>query len=104
MGTILSFSDSAAAVEYYQRIIDAGTSDPIHYLRAGRTYATLNDCNTAIPLLRTGYGLEQEQESPDVDRMAAFQEYLSQCSAPFAPLSAQETDEGPLLIPLGEDG
>lgn len=103
MGTIKSFSEPAVAVEYYQRIIDAGTSDPRYYLRAGRTYVMINDCRSAIPLLRTGYNLEQGLESPDTDRLAAFQEFLSQCSAPFVPPAAEATSDGPLLIPLGDD-
>ena len=102
---IKSFTDATAAAALYQRIIDAGTTDPLYYLRAGRTYANLNDCRSAVPILRTGYTMEQEQSVPDVDRMAAFQEFLSQCNQPFAPLSAQATNTGPLLIPLdGESG
>ncbi|MEP7294526.1 MAG: tetratricopeptide repeat protein [Chloroflexota bacterium] len=100
---IKSITDLAAAAVLYQRIIDAGTDVPVYYLRAGRTYAELDDCRKAVPLLRTGYTLEQEQDEPTVDRMAALQEYLSQCNAPFAPLSAQATDQGPLLIPLDGD-
>lgn len=102
MGTILSFSDPATAVGYYQRVVDTGRAQAIHYLRAGRTYVTLNDCRSAVPLLRTGYNLEQQATSPNTERLAAFQEFLSQCSAPFVPPSAQATNSGPLLIPLGD--
>ncbi len=96
---ILSFSDERSAADLYQRIIDAGTDQPIYYLRAGRTYADLQDCQKAIPLLRTGFQMEQQQQEPNSDRLAAFQEYLSQCNAPFVP-SSQGTSNAPLLIPL----
>ena len=92
------------AAALYQRIIDLGTTDPIDYLHAGRTYATISDCKSAVPLLRTGYQLEQKQASPDGDRLAAFQEYMSQCNAPFSPAVTGANESGtpnaPLLIPL----
>lgn len=100
---ILSFSNPQTSAELYQRIIDAGTTNPVYYLRAGSRYADLGDCRRAVQLLRTGYTLEQEQTTPDANRMASFQQYLSQCNAPFAPLSSEATSEGPLLIPLGQD-
>lgn len=100
---ILSFSDQTAAAELYQRVIDAGTTNPLYYLRAGRTYANLNDCQKANPLLRVGYQLEQEADEPDGDRLAAFQEYMSQCGAPFMPSANDPTSAAPLLIPLDGD-
>ncbi len=100
---IVSLSDLASAAELYRRIIDGGTTNPVYYLRAGLSYANLGDCRSAVSLLRTGYQMEQEQQEPDTSRMASFQEYLSQCNAPFAPLSSQATNEGPLLIPLDSD-
>ena len=83
-------------------MIDAGTTNPLYYLRAGRTYANINDCQKATPLLRTGYQLEQESDEPNGDRLAAFQEYMSQCGVLSVPL-AQTTDNAPLLIPLNGD-
>jgi len=99
---IESYSNQSAAAELYQRIIDAGTDQAIYYLRAGRTYANLSDCQKANPLLRTGYQLEQESAEPNGDRLAAFQEYLSQCGVMSAPF-AQATTDAPLLIPLNGD-
>ncbi len=98
----LGLQNPVDAAKSYQRIIDAGTTDPIYYLRAGRTYATLTDCNKATPLLRLGYQMEQKQAEPNADRLAAFEEYMRQCNAPFvaaAPATAAP-GEGPLLIPL----
>ena len=46
------------------------------------------DCNKANPLLRTGYQLEEQQSDPNTDRVAAFEEFMSQCGAPFAPPSS----------------
>ena len=101
---IKSYSDLAGAAELYQRIIDAGTDQAIYYLRAGRTYANIGDCQKATPLLRTGYQLEQTSDEPNGDRLAAFQEYMSQCGVLSVPL-AQTTANAPLLIPLnGDDG
>ena len=62
------------------------------------------DCQKATPLLRTGYQLEQTSDEPNGDRLAAFQEYMSQCGVLSVPL-AQTTANAPLLIPLnGDDG
>jgi tetratricopeptide (TPR) repeat protein len=97
---IKSFSDQTAAAELYQRVIDAGTTNPLYYLRAGRTYVNLNDCQKANPLLRVGYQLEQALDEPDGDRLAAFQEYMSQCGSPFVPSANEPTTDAPLLIPL----
>ncbi len=99
---IKSFSDQTAAAELYQRVIDAGTTNPLYYLRAGRTYANINDCQRATPLLRTGYQMEQQADEPDGERLAAFQEYMSQCGVLSVPLP-QTTDGAPLLIPLNGD-
>lgn len=106
MATVqIRLSKPQDAAEYYQKIINLGTQEAIYYLRAGRTYAGIGDCSHATPLLRTGMALEQAQETPDVERLAAFEEFLLQCGAPinpqFAdPTTAQPTGE-PLLVPLG---
>ncbi|MBK8020169.1 MAG: tetratricopeptide repeat protein [Chloroflexi bacterium] len=108
MATVqIGLGNPEAAAEHYQRIVDTGTQDPIYFLRAGRTYADLGDCRRATPLLRTGLGLEQESEVPDVERLAAFEEYLIQCGAPLNPQFADpaepetEATEESLLVPLG---
>ncbi|MBI1257291.1 MAG: tetratricopeptide repeat protein [Chloroflexi bacterium] len=100
----IGLGNSQDAAALYQRIIDIGTTDPLDYLHAGRTYATINDCKSAVPLLRTGYQMEQQAAEPNGDRLAAFQEYMSQCNAPFSPAVTSPNDSGtpgaPLLIPL----
>ncbi len=99
----LGLNNPNDAAKSYQHIIDIGTDNPIYYLRAGRTYANLNQCNSAVSLLRKGYALEQQQPTPDVERLSAFEQFLTQCNAPFNPVgsqSAQATSE-PLLVPLG---
>ncbi len=94
--------DQQGAADLYQRIIDAGTTSPVDYLHAGRAYANLNNCSSAIPLLRQGYSLEQQQPTPDPDRLAAFQQFMSQCGAPFSAIApaTQAVNGGPLLIPI----
>lgn len=101
----LGLNNPNDAAKSYQRIIDIGTDNPVYYLRAGRTYANLNQCNSAVPLLRKGYALEQQQSTPDVERLAAFESFLTQCNAPFNPVGGQAaaTSE-PLLVPLGSGG
>lgn len=107
MATVqIGLGNQQIAAEHYQRIIDTGTQDPIYFLRSGRTYANLGDCRRATPLLRTGLGLEQELETPNVERLAAFEEFLLQCGAPLNPQFAEPTTPDftgePLLVPLGE--
>lgn len=101
----IGLGNAADAAQTYQRIIDAGTTQSIYYLRAGRTYATLNDCSKAIPLLRLGYTMERSAAEPNADYLDAFEEYMSQCGAPAAvpnnpPPSGPATEGAPLLIPL----
>jgi tetratricopeptide (TPR) repeat protein len=101
----IGLGNPADAAQTYQRIIDAGTTQAIFYLRAGRTYATLNDCGKATPLLRLGYAMERSAAAPDADRLSAFEEYMSQCGAPIAAPnnalpSGTSTPGAPLLIPL----
>ncbi len=98
----LALQNPADAAKSYQRIIDTGVTDPVYYLRAGRTYVTLTDCNKATPLLRIGYQMEQKLAEPNADRLDAFRQYLLQCNSPIvssAP-SSGATPGAPLLIPL----
>lgn len=98
-----------AAAELYQRIIRIGTQNPIYYLRAGRTFTNIGLCRDAIPLLRTGYEMEQRQTQPDSERIAAFETFLNQCGAPVGLLPGgsglDPGDQGePLLVPLESQG
>lgn len=107
MGTVLvGTGNQQGAAENYQKIIDGGTTNPVHYLWAGRTYANMGACGNATPLLRQGLALEQEQDVPNVDRLAAFETFLLQCGAPLNPQFADPTTPEPtgesLLEPMGE--
>jgi len=111
----LGTGDSEGAAVSYQAIIDSGAQEPVYYLRAGRTYANLGDCRRATPLLRVGRELESDQDEPDQDRIAAFEEFMIQCGSPAgatfadAPAPAVESTvvpeitptAGSLLVPLG---
>ena len=107
LGTVqIQLQDLQGAVKSYQRIIDVGTDNSRYYYLAGSTYVELGDCNSAKPLLRTGYSMELSQSEPNNDRLAGFEEYMGQCGMPFNRVysdAAQATAEGPLLIPLGGD-
>ncbi len=111
----LGTGDSQGAAASYQAIIDAGTTNPVYYLRAGRTYANLGDCRRATPLLRVGRELEGDQPTPNQERIAVIDDLLLRCGAPTgatfadapAPIVeaaatlAPEATGAPLLVPLG---
>lgn len=79
--------DFPSALVTYQRLIDSGTGDPRHFLRAGGAYINTGDCSGALPVLRTGYELELSADEPNADRVAAFEGYLSDCQPSFVPLT-----------------
>ena len=82
----LGLQNVDAALETYRRLIATGTQNPIYFLRAGRTFANAGDCRTASPMLRTGYDLEQQQASPNMDRLIAFEDFMIGCNVPFNPV------------------
>lgn len=85
LGTVQAGTgDLRAAVETYERLIRAGTQNPAHYLAAGRVNVQSGDCRSALPLLRTGYALEQSAASPNTDRMAQFASLMTGCGSPVS--------------------
>lgn len=86
------------ALQTYRQLMNTAPTDPIHYLRAGRTYASAGSCNVASPWLQQGYQMELERAEPNTERLAAFEEFLIQCGVPItrvysAPDSAEATTE-----------
>jgi tetratricopeptide (TPR) repeat protein len=95
LGTVQTGTGNlTAAIETFQRLIDTGTQDPRHFLAAARAYDGLGDCRRALPLLRTGYGLEQRADDPNADRLAAFESLLNDCGAPAGSASASAPSDG----------
>ncbi|MDX2161105.1 MAG: tetratricopeptide repeat protein [bacterium] len=73
------------ALDTYRRLMETGTTDPRHYLRAGGLLADTGSCNQALGYLRQGYELERAAEAPNPERIAAFESYLATCQPGFAP-------------------
>jgi tetratricopeptide (TPR) repeat protein len=84
LGTVLYRAQNyARAAELAQRAVDLGTKDAAAYLIAGLSYALLNRCNQAVPLLRQGITLDQ-----NAALFTQFQDGLRQCretNIPSAP-------------------
>jgi tetratricopeptide (TPR) repeat protein len=95
LGTLQSVVDLEAALGTYRRLIEVGTTNPRHYLDAGRVNIANGDCNAALPLLRQGYSMEQLVAQPNPDRLALFEELLGDCGLPAAglPPPADATSE-----------
>ncbi len=87
LGTLQSVVDLQAAIETYRRLIQVGTTNPRHYLDAGRVNLANGDCNTALPLLRRGYEMEQAATQPNPDRLALFEDLMGDCGLPSVSLA-----------------
>ncbi len=91
MGTVnfgLGNNDKAAAA--FMRVIDIGTTNPRHYLSAGRINAAMNNCRAAIPLLQQGYALEEASAAPDQTRLNDFNEAMKGCGASLNAVNGSE--------------
>lgn len=87
LGTVQTGTgNNQAAAQTYQQLIETGTEDPRHFLAAGRAYINVGDCQSAIPLLQTGYDLERELEEPNIERLIVLEEFLIDCGAQFRPV------------------
>jgi len=94
MGTVrFGMGDNEAAKDAFMRVIELGTTNPRHYLSAGRINAALNNCRAAIPLLQQGYELEQARRTPNTEQLIAFEEALRGCNAAFVPTFSNPTPE-----------
>jgi tetratricopeptide (TPR) repeat protein len=95
LGTLQSVVDLDSALETYRRLIEVGTTNPRHYLDAGRVHIANGDCNTALPLLRQGYQMEQTAEESNADRLALFESLMGDCGLPAVglPPPVEATDE-----------
>ncbi|HLU12262.1 MAG TPA: tetratricopeptide repeat protein [Oceanobacillus sp.] len=86
--------DMQGAVENYQRLIRAGTTNPGHFLAAGQAFIAVGQCSSAVTVLEEGYQLERDSDAPDAERLATFESLLLQCGADITPVfSADATAE-----------
>lgn len=94
MGTVqFGLGNNEAARDGFMAAIDAGTTNPRHYLSAGRINAALNNCAAAVPLLEQGYDMERARASPNVENITGFEEALAGCGARVQPSQPEATDE-----------
>jgi tetratricopeptide (TPR) repeat protein len=95
LGTLLTaLGDTQGALNSYRRLMQTDTTNPAHFLAAGRAYMSAGDCSSAIPVLERGYEQQQDQDLTNTDRLALFEEYLSECGAPvFIAPAAEATEE-----------
>ncbi len=86
--------NNTEALRIYRQLIDTGTENPSHFLALARTYIDgAGDCESAIPVLQTGYRLEGNATVPNVDRLVAFEELLTTCGVSAAVPTAEATAE-----------
>lgn len=77
--------DGEGAREPYERAVELGSTDPRHYLSAGRVNIALNNCARGLPYLRDGYQLEQETPFPDAALLTEFEEAMASCGEAAVP-------------------
>jgi len=82
------------ALQTYRQLMNTNPTNPLYYLRAGRTYANAGNCSMASPWLQQGYQMELEREEPNLDRLAAFESFMIDCGVASNPVySIESTDE-----------
>jgi len=101
LGTVQSATGALTdAVATYERLMLTSTQNPSHFLGAGRTYIAAGDCRAALPVLRTGYRLEQTADEVNTDRLGLFETLMSDCGAPVGGVAAggaaEVTPEAPI--------
>lgn len=86
--------DTQGAVQTYQQLLRAGTTNPRHFLAAGEAYIAVGQCSSAVTALEEGYQLERDSAAPDAEDLATFETLLVQCGADISPIfSAEATPE-----------
>lgn len=88
----INLEQYTSAADSLKRVVDLGTTDPRHFLWAGRAQIFNGSCVAAIPYLQRGYELVTEDTSTDV--VEALQGDLSDCHASLAPEATQEASGG----------
>jgi tetratricopeptide (TPR) repeat protein len=94
----ISLEDYIAASESLQRAIDLGTTNPRHFLWAGRARIAQGNCPGAAVYLQRGYELAQDGSDPEA--LVALTENLRECQvnipglAEVTPEATAETQSG----------
>ncbi|MFQ3568703.1 MAG: tetratricopeptide repeat protein [Aggregatilineales bacterium] len=81
-----ALGDTQGAVEAYRALMQTETTNPSHFLNAGRAYINIGECSSAITLLQRGYDLERARAEPNFDRLAVIEALLRDCGVAVAPL------------------
>lgn len=76
--TYMALDQYTQADEALQRAVDLGSTNPRHYLWAGRTQIALGNCPSAIPLLQQSVTLAQDVG--DTEAVTAAEDNLRECS------------------------
>ncbi|NDJ59548.1 MAG: tetratricopeptide repeat protein [Chloroflexi bacterium] len=87
------------AVETYEQLMRTGTTNPAHYLSAGRVFIADNNCSAAGRELRRGYNLEQARPIPDTALLGDFEAELLACGESISPQLAGAPTPPPLAEP-----
>ncbi len=96
MGTVnFGLGDNAKAAASFMKVIDIGTTNPRHYLSAGRINAAMNNCRAAIPLLQQGYALAEAATVTDQTQLNDFTEAMKGCGASLNAVNGSEATEEP---------
>ena len=78
-----SDGDFVTAIANLERAIDLGSDDPDDYYQLGHSQAALGRCDLALPYLRRGY--QMVQENGDERRQQLFTNALRSCGASVGP-------------------
>lgn len=91
-GTVnFGLGNNEKAAQAFMRVIDIGTTNPRHYLSAGRINASMNNCRVAIPLLQQGYALEEASAAPDQTRLNDFTDAMQGCGTSLNAVNGGDT-------------
>ena len=95
MGRVyFGMGDNQKAAEAFMHTVELGTSNPTHYLSAGRINSALNNCRAAVPYLQEGRRIEANSPAPDSEILTQFDEALGTCGvgATVEPTAVPETN------------
>jgi tetratricopeptide (TPR) repeat protein len=76
-----ALGDSQGALTSFRTLMQTSTQNPRHFLDSGRAFMNAGDCSSAISVLRDGLAYQREQDDANIDRIALFEEYLTECGA-----------------------
>jgi tetratricopeptide (TPR) repeat protein len=88
----INLEQYSSATQSFKSAIDNGTTDPRHYLWAGRAQIYNGNCPAAVPYLQQGYELVTETTAIEV--VQALETDLADCRVPVAEPESTEEPAG----------